>query len=100
MGMADVSCAYCSHRMSKHKAVREGPTTCTVEGCECEHGPARRDDLVDKIDDLAEAGQALYDMLCNEAGMPDTYQQTDSRMEAWREAKDRSGAVSLKDTTE
>jgi len=40
----------------------------------------------DQALDLIELGQALYDMLCNEAGMPESYQQTDSRMAAWRKA--------------
>ncbi len=42
----------------------------------------------DENDSLRKYGQALYDLLCEH--MPDSYQQSDSRMRAWRSAVKRS----------
>lgn len=54
MGMADIACANCRHKMSEHKKADFGPTRCIVDGCDCIQGPAQRDDLVDIILDMKE----------------------------------------------
>ena len=61
-GMADVDCANCRHKISKHEKVNFGPTRCTVDGCTCIQGPAQRDDLVDVIMDQKEFLEELVQM--------------------------------------
>lgn len=54
---------------------------CDIETeCECWLGYVRM--LAQALLDTRTSGQALYDLLCEQ--MPDSYQESDSRMEAWR----------------
>jgi len=52
MSFADVNCAHCKHKMSKHKVVNRENSVCQEPNCVCVLGPARRDDLLDEIDGL------------------------------------------------